>query len=222
MPTNCTLTFFLFYRGHWIAFQIMPKRGKVVVHDSCDWETDKYQEFIDLIQLWVNFLSSIWTSVSCVSREICLHKLTFHIFNLKQGIQVQLSKRTSLSRRQSNANVFSHKFSEPHATGRFRVLWVLPMRECEAVREIHYWSRTHKGLLFITDRCLHIVYYCNYKLLNFIMYSIIAAWPEETRRPAPRETTSKCSRWFVPFHSARSGQRGRQIFWRNFRLSNER
>ena len=51
MTTNHTLTFFLFYRGHWIAFQIMPKRGKVVVHDSCDWETDKYQEFIDLIQL---------------------------------------------------------------------------------------------------------------------------------------------------------------------------
>ena len=51
MPTNRTLTFFLFYRGHWIAFQIMPMRGKVVVHDSLDWETDAYQEFIDLIQL---------------------------------------------------------------------------------------------------------------------------------------------------------------------------
>ena len=72
-------------------------RGKVVVHDSLDWETDAYQEFIDLIQLWVNFFSSMWSSVSCVSREICLHKLTFHIFNLKQGIQVQRKKRTSLS-----------------------------------------------------------------------------------------------------------------------------
>ena len=51
MPKNRTLTFFLFYRGHGIAFQIMPKSGKVVVHDSCDCETNKYQEFIDLIQL---------------------------------------------------------------------------------------------------------------------------------------------------------------------------
>ena len=109
MPTNCTLTFFLFYRGHWIAFQIMPKHGRVVVHDSLDWRTDVYQKFIDLIQLWVNFLSSIWTSASCVSREICLHKLTFHIFNLKQGIQVQRKKRTSLPRWQK-ANDFSHKF----------------------------------------------------------------------------------------------------------------
>ena len=197
----------------------MPKRGRVIVHYSLDWRTDAYQEFIDLIQLWVNSLSSIWTSVSCVSREICLHKLTFHIFNLKQGIQVQPKKRTSLSRRQK-ANDFSHKFSEPQATGRFRVLWVLPVQEYEAEREIHYWTRTRKGLLFITDRCLHIVYYCNYKLLNFIMYSIITAWHGETRRPAPRETTSKCSRWYVPFHSARSGH-GRQFFWRNFRLSNE-
>ena len=85
--------FFLFCRGHWIAFQIMPKRGRVVVHDSLDWRTDAYQEFIDLIQLWVNFLSSIWTSVSCVSREICLHKLTFHFFNLKQGIQSSTQKK---------------------------------------------------------------------------------------------------------------------------------
>ena len=167
------------------------------------------------------FLSSIWTSVSCVSREICLHKLTFHIFNLKQGIQVQRKERTSLSRRQK-ANDFSHKFSEPQATGRFRVLWVLPMQEYEAERKIHYWSRTRKGLLFITDRCLHIVYYCNYKLLNFIMYSIIAAWPGETRRPAPRETTSKCSRWFVPFRSAWSGEHERQIFWWKTRISNRR
>ena len=142
----------------------MPKRERVVVHDSLDWQTDAYQEFIDLIQLWVNFLSSIWTSVSCVSREICLHKLTFHIFNLKQGIQVQRKKRTSLSPRQK-ANDFSHKFSEPQATGRFCVLWVLLVREYEAEREIHYWSRTRKGLLFIMDRCLHIVYYCTYKLL---------------------------------------------------------
>ena len=65
---------------------------------------------------------------------------------------------------------------------------------------------------------VHIIYYCTYKLLILLC----TAWPGEIRRPVPRETTSKCSRGFVSFHSARSGQCGRQIFWRNFRISNER
>ena len=51
MPTNRTLTFFLFYRGHGIAFELKPKLGKVIVYDSLDKKTDRHQEFIDLIQL---------------------------------------------------------------------------------------------------------------------------------------------------------------------------
>ena len=132
------IIFFLFRRNHWIAFKLKPKLGKVIVYDSLDWDTNRYQEFIDLIQLWVNFLSSLCTSVSWDSREICLYKLTFHIFNLKQCIQVLHSYRTSSSHQQTKENDYSHKFSVPQATGRFRVPWVLHVREYEAEREIHY------------------------------------------------------------------------------------
>ena len=51
MPTNHTLIFFLFCRGHWIAFELKPKLGRFIEYDSLDWNIDGYQEFIDLIQL---------------------------------------------------------------------------------------------------------------------------------------------------------------------------
>ena len=47
------------FRNHWIAFQLQPKLGRILVLDSLDLSTKRYQEFIDILQLWVNFLSSL-------------------------------------------------------------------------------------------------------------------------------------------------------------------
>ena len=45
-----------FLRNRWIAFFIKPKPGKILIYDSLDWETKRYEEFLKIIQLWVNFL----------------------------------------------------------------------------------------------------------------------------------------------------------------------
>ena len=54
----------IFFRNHWIAFHIQPKLWRILVLDSLDWSTKRYQEFLDILQLWVNFLSFL--SMSCL------------------------------------------------------------------------------------------------------------------------------------------------------------
>jgi len=54
-----------FLRNHWIAFLIQPKLEKNLVFDSLDWSTKRYEEFLKIIQLWVNFLLS-FPCTSCL------------------------------------------------------------------------------------------------------------------------------------------------------------
>ena len=67
---------------------------------------------------------------------------------------------------------------------------------------------------------VYSIFYCNQHLLNFTMNSITADSPGATRWLSPWETTFKCSRWFVPFHFAWSGQREGKKISRSTRFSN--
>jgi len=61
----------------------------------------------------------------------------------------------------------------------------------------------------------YMLFYYKKHLLNFSMASVIVDSSAKAPYPAPWETTSRCSRRFVPFYSTWSGQCGELILMRH-------
>ena len=67
-----------FLRNHWIAFLIQRKLEKILILDSLDWSTQTYQEFLNILQLWVNFLSSLCISYLKITEMTLRTKFLCH------------------------------------------------------------------------------------------------------------------------------------------------